>query len=143
MSWFFLQIEALDLNFLIRPNSLNFGTVRNCFLLQELFVCFKSLSRSVLRFCCMIAYVCYCLIATEFPDSEACYYESLGFNDHRQGKFILWSYFLIPSFYCISSILKDCMSRTWSHVVLLSSSCGRNPMTWDQPEGIYALLLIA
>ena len=35
-----MQIEALDLNFLIRPNSLNFGTVRNCFMFQELFVGF-------------------------------------------------------------------------------------------------------
>ena len=32
--------EALDLNFLIRPNSHNFGTVRNCFMLQELFAWF-------------------------------------------------------------------------------------------------------
>ena len=37
---FELPIEALDLNFLIRPNSHNFGTVRNCFMLQELFAWF-------------------------------------------------------------------------------------------------------
>ena len=35
-----LQIEALDLKILIRPNSHNFGTVRNYFVLQELFVWF-------------------------------------------------------------------------------------------------------
>ena len=61
-NWFFLLIEALDLNFLIRPNWLNFGTVR-IFLLQQLIVCFRSFSRSFLRFFCMIAYVWLLLIA--------------------------------------------------------------------------------
>ena len=32
--------QALDLDFLIRPNPHNFGTVRNSFMLQELFVWF-------------------------------------------------------------------------------------------------------
>ena len=32
--------EALDQNFLIRPNSHSFGTIRNCFMLQELFAWF-------------------------------------------------------------------------------------------------------
>ena len=32
------------------------------------------------------AYVCYCLFAIEFPECEACYYESLGFADRQQGK---------------------------------------------------------
>ena len=35
---------------------------------------------------CLSAYVCYCLFAIEFPECEACYYESLGFSYRQQGK---------------------------------------------------------
>ena len=35
---------------------------------------------------CLIAYVCYCLFVIEFPECEACYIESLGSTDRRQGK---------------------------------------------------------
>ena len=46
----------------------------------EFFIWFLSLHL------CLSAYVCYCLFAIEFPECEACYYESLGFADRRQGK---------------------------------------------------------
>ena len=36
---------------------------------------------------CLIAYcMLVCLFAIEYPECEACYYESLGFTDHQQGK---------------------------------------------------------
>ena len=34
----------------------------------------------------MIAYVCYCLSMLDYPECEACYYESLEFADRQQGK---------------------------------------------------------
>ena len=35
---------------------------------------------------CLNAYVFYFLFTIEFPECEACYYESLGFSDRQQGK---------------------------------------------------------
>ena len=60
---FFLQTGVLQLNFLVRSSYLSFTRA-------------SSLS----------AYICCCLFAIEFSECEACYYESLGFADHRQGK---------------------------------------------------------
>ena len=57
--FFFLQMEALDLNFLKRPNLPNFGIVRNYFMLQELITCFRSFSRSFLRF---FLHDCLCVV---------------------------------------------------------------------------------
>ena len=60
-----LQIEALDLNFLIRPNPPNFGTVRNCLMWQELIACFRSFPKSFIRFFCVSAYVCNYLLTID------------------------------------------------------------------------------
>jgi hypothetical protein len=38
---------------------------------------------------CLYAYVYYCLLTLDHPECEACYYESLEFNDRQQGKFTL------------------------------------------------------
>ena len=65
----------------------------------------------------LIAYVCYCLFAIEFPECEACYLESLGYADRQQGKLHFDDTPLSPSFYALVPILKHCMVR-------MSLTCG-------------------
>ena len=51
----------------------------------------------------MIAYVCYCLSTLDYLECEACYYESLEFADHQQGKLHFDHTLLYPVFLRISS----------------------------------------
>ena len=132
MSWFFLQIKALDLNFLIRPNSLNFGTVR-------IFLCCKSyfLNFDVFRIVFfdlsdlwVIAYVWLLLLAYDrLTGVWRVELSGVMSANHLHQLYKASSHFdhipFIPSFYALDSTLKHCMSRIDNMWVLGSSWWGR------------------
>ena len=149
MSWFFLQIKALELNFLIRPNSHNFGTVRNCFVLQELFVWFWCFSNCLLRsfwsfeWLLMCGY--YCLLTIDWPECDEWNYQDFWVRIifiNSTGKFTLWSYPFHTQFLCISFTLKHCMSRIDNMWVLGSSWWGRNLLPCIQTFGVTITLCL-
>ena len=140
-----MQIEALDLNFLIRPNSLNFGTVRNCFMLQELIACFWSFPRPFLRFFCMIAYVWLLLLAYDrLTGVWRVELSGVVSVNHLHQQYKASSHFdhipFISSFYALVSPLKHCMSRIDNMWVLGSSWWGRNLLSCIKPW-VYPLCL--
>ena len=83
-----------------------------------------------------------CLSAVEYPECAACYFESLGFADHQQGKFTLWSYPFHTQFLCISFTLKHCMIRFDNMWVLGSSWWGRNLLPCIQTLGVTITLCL-
>ena len=124
-----MQIEALDLNILIRPNSHNFGTVRNCFMLQELFawfLMFSELSSSFFPIFRVIAYVWLLLLAHDRLNGVWRVELSRVMSaNHLHQQYKASSHFdhipFIPSFYALVSTLKHCMCRIDNMWVLGSS----------------------
>ena len=85
-------------------------------MLQKLTACFWSFPRSFLRFFWMIAYVWLLLLAHDRLKQSVTSrtirsYECKSSTSTVQGKFTLWSYISLPSFYALVPILKHCMIR--------------------------------
>ena len=84
-----MQIEARNVYFLLDSNTHIFAAVKIMLCTETLFGCFgvfRSLSFVLFLVICLYAYVCYCLLTLDHPECEACYYESLQFNERQQGK---------------------------------------------------------
>ena len=89
-----------------KANSYNFGTVRNCFMLQDLFAWFWCFPNCLLRsfwsseWLLMCGY--YCLLTIDWPECDEQSYQEFWVRIifiNIAGKFTLWSYlFLQPSF---------------------------------------------
>ena len=83
-----MQIEASDLYFMLKPKPFNFVAVKVSFC-TDFFGCFgvfRSLLFVFFLDLCLYAYVCYCLLTVDHPECEACYLESLAFEDRQPGK---------------------------------------------------------
>ena len=84
-----MQIVANHMNLLLRSNPYKNNVVRICFLFRLVFACFEFyLDLSLFSLCIvfLIAYVRYCLSMLDFPECEACFYESFEFFDRQKGK---------------------------------------------------------
>ena len=145
----FLKIEALDLNFLIRPNSHNSGTVRNCFMLQELFAwfCCFPICSSFFPMFWVIAYVW--LLLLDYDRLTGVWRVDLSrvlsanhLHQHcRQVHTLIISLF-VPSFYALVTTLKHCMSRINNMWVFGSSWWGRNLLPCIKTLGVTITLCL-
>ena len=99
-------------------------------------------------FCCfvwVIAYVCYCLSMLDYPKCEACYYESLEFVDHQQGKLHFAHILIYPVFLLCISIAPQIIALVGLGTCGFGCSAwGRNLIPFDHPGNIcYAYLLLS
>ena len=98
-----------------------------------------------LRFVWVIAYVCYCLSMLDYPECEACYYESLEFADRQQGKLhfdhtLFYTQFLL----CISIAAQIFTVVGLGTCGFGCSAWGRNLIPFDHPGNIrYAYYCLA
>ena len=118
--WFFLQIEACDVYFLLKPKPFIFFEAKITFFTETLFGCFWSFSKTFICFLFGSLLVCLCMLLLAYARSSGV--RSLLLQILRvQRSWARQVHTLIIIFntqflLCISLTLKDCMSRignTW------------------------------
>ena len=92
----------------------------------------------------VIAYVWYCLSTLDYPECEACYYESLEVADHQEGKLHFDHSLLYPVLLCISSAPQIFALVGFGTCGSGCSAWGRNLIPIDHPGNIcYDYLLLS
>ena len=135
---------------MIRPNSQHFGTVRNCFMLQELFAwfwCFpKCLLRSSRSFEWLLMCGYFCLLTIDWRSVTSRYIKSFE-CESSSSTVQACSHFdhtsLLPSFNALDQSSNNCMVRIWINCGLGSRwGSTYSPVSLSNPGSYFYVMLI-